>query len=109
MCERKFTRSAAVSLHIESDIDRPPEVGLWSGDTKHSPFITERVSGDFRVHDLVGQEVRHFKIKSLRESLINIRGWSGVCKKAAVLSHFKPDRTFGRIDAWELRETLSEH
>src|ERR1700721_4860939 len=106
MGERKLTSSAAISLHIEGDVDRPPEVRLWSWNAKQSPFVTERVSGDFSLHDLVGQEVRHFEIKSLRGSLVNISGRSGVCNKAAVLLHFKPDRTFGRIDAWR---PLSKH
>ncbi len=113
MGERKFTSSAAISLHIKDDINRLPEVRCWSGDTKNSPFVTERVSRDFRVHDLVRQEIRHFEIKSLREPLTNIVRWTGgsvlVSNKAAVLLHFKPDRAFGRIDAWGLRETLSKH
>ena len=113
MGERKFTRSAAISLHIECDINRLPEVRCWSGDTKNSPFVTERMSGNFRVHDIVRQEIRHFEIKSLRGPLIYIVRWTGfivlVSNKAAVLLHFKPDRTFGRIDAWGLRETLSKH
>src|SRR5277367_1765336 len=79
MGERKFTRSAAISLHIEGDINRLPEVRCWSGDTKNSPFVTERVSGDFRVHDLVRQEIRHFEIKSLRGPPINIISWTGFC------------------------------
>src|ERR1700722_1982309 len=102
MGERKFTSCAAISFHIEDDINRLPEVRCWSGDTKNSPFVTERVSGDFRVHDLVRQKIRHFKIKSPRGPLTNIIRWTGVSalvrNKAAVLLHFKPDRTFGRID-----------
>ena len=64
--ERKFTSGAAISLHIEGDINRLPEVRCWSGDTKNSPFLTESVSGDFRVNDLVWQKIRHFEIKELR-------------------------------------------
>ncbi len=113
MGERKFTSSAAISLYIEDDINRLPEIRCGSGDTKNSPFVTERVSGDFRVHDLVWQEIRHFEIKSLRGPLTNIVRWTGlsvlVSNKAAVLLHFKPDRTFGRINAWGLRETLPKH
>jgi hypothetical protein len=118
MGERKFTSSTAIPLYIEGDINRLPEVRGWSGDTKDSQLVTERMSGDFRLHDLVRQEIRHFEIKSLRGSLmnksrINIVRWTGVrvlvSNKAAVLLHFKPDRTFGRIDAWRLRETLPKH
>src|ERR1700722_1574778 len=103
MGERKFASSAAVSRHIEGDINRLPEVRRWSGDTKNSPFLTERVGGDLRVHDLVWQEIRHFEIKSLR-TLMNTVCWIGfsiwtefrvlVSNKATVLLHFKPDRTF---------------
>ena len=75
MGEREFTSSAAISLHIEGDINHPPEVRCWSRDTKNSPFGTERVSGDFRVHDIVRREIRHFEIKSLRP-LINIVRWT---------------------------------
>src|SRR3984957_16556772 len=109
MGERKFTSCAAISFHIEDDINRLPEVRCWSGDTKNSPFVTERVSSDFRVHDLVRREICHSEIKSLRGPLIRIVRWHGSCKKAADLLHFKPDRTFGRINAWRHRETLSEH
>jgi hypothetical protein len=113
MDERKFTSSAVISLYIEGDINRLPEVRCWSGDTKNSPFVTERVSGDFRVHDLVRQKVRHFEIKSLRGPLMNTIRWTGfsvlVGNKAPVLLHLKPDRTFGRVNAWGLRETLSKH
>jgi hypothetical protein len=113
MGERKFTSSAAISLHTEGDVNRLSEVRCRSGDTKNSQFVTERVSGDFRVHDLARQEIRHFEIISLRGPLIYIVRWTGVSvlvsNKAAVLLHFKPDRTFGRINAWGLRETLSEH
>jgi hypothetical protein len=109
MGERKLTRSAATSLHIEGDVNRLSEVRGRSGDTKRPQFVTERVSGDFRVNDLVRQEVRHFEIKSLRGLLINIVRWHGSSKKAAVLLHFKPDRTFERINARRLRETLSKH
>lgn len=109
MGERKLTRSAAVSLHIEGDVNRLSEVRCRSGDTKRPQFVTERVSGDFRVNDFVRQEVRHFEIKSLRGLLINIVRWHSSSKKAAVLLHFKPDRTFERINVRGLRETLSKH
>ena len=109
MGERKFTRSAAISLHIEGDINSLREVRCWGGDPENSPFVTERASGDFRTHDLVRREIRHFKIKSLRRPLIHIVRWHGVSNKAADLLHFKPDRTFGRINAWRHRENLSEH
>ena len=109
MGERKFTGSAAISLHVEGEVNSLREVRCWSGDTKDSPFITERVSGDFRVDDLVRREIRHFEIKSLQGPVINIVRWHGVSNKAAVLLHFKSDRTFGGINAWGHRETLSQH
>jgi hypothetical protein len=76
------------------------------------------VSGDFRVNDLVWQTISHFEIKLLQTPMntvcwIGFSIWSEssvlVTNKAAVLLDFKPDRTFGRIDAWGLRETLSKH
>ncbi len=118
MGEPKFTSSAAISLHIERDINRRPEVRCWSGDVKNSPFLTERVSGDFRAHDLVPQKIRHFEIEFLRPlvntsagpvSAFRPRNLALVRNKAAVLLDFKPDRTFGRIDTGGLRETLSKH
>jgi hypothetical protein len=76
MGERKFTSSAAISRHIEGDINRLPEVRRWSGDTKNSPFLTECVGGDLRVHDLVWQEIHYCEIKSLR-TLMNTICWIG--------------------------------
>src|ERR1700728_4639959 len=109
MSERKFTGSAAVSLHTEGDIKSLREVRCWGGHTKNSQFVTERVSGDFRAHDLARREIRHFEIKSLQGPVINIIRWHGVSNKAAVLLHFKPNRTVGRINTWRNSKTLSEH
>jgi hypothetical protein len=108
MAKRKFTSSAATSLHLEGDINRLPEVRCWSRDTKNSPFVTERVSSDFRVHDLVGREIRHCEVESLRGTLINIVRWT-VSNKAAVLLNVKPDWTLGGINVWRLSETLAKH
>src|SRR5271163_219032 len=114
MGERKFTGTAAIPLHIQGDIHRLPDVRCWSGDRDNSPFVTQTVSGDLRVHDLVRQEICHLEVESLlRERRSNIVPWTGfnvlVRKKAATALHSKADRTFGRIHAWAHCETLSEH